>query len=102
MSKLSLSAYENETHVTYNDEESEAGVYTCNRALIRRMDGLVASGQAVFVRQDEVSKTYKVPKKFVKILPTRKSNMTDEQKRIHGDRLRELRKINSTGKCQSE
>lgn len=80
MPKLILTAYESETHISYNDSERGARVYTCNKTLIKRMDKLVAEDNAVLIREDECSKTYSVNKKYVKILPPRKIKMTDEQK----------------------
>ena len=81
MSKC-LTNYERESIVLFNDAEDVATVYTCNKALQRRMARL-----KVKVKQVEGEGiTYEVPKKWVKISPPRK--MSDEQKKASSDRMR--------------
>lgn len=77
---LELSNYERETVITYNDEEKFAVVYTCNRALRRKMDGLAESRPEECKRtaSGAYSATYEVPKKWVKVSPPR--FVSDEQK----------------------
>lgn len=67
-----LSRYERETVVTYNDEEPEATVYTCNQSLIRKLDRFCAKNNDFYcVKRDELSATYKLPRKCVSFrLPT--------------------------------
>jgi hypothetical protein len=73
-----LLPYEKETTITFNNEEKIAYVYTCNDVWVRRLDGYCKEypDQYKLYRQDEYSKTYTVPKKYIKIgkPSTRKGN----------------------------
>lgn len=71
MNRLSL--LERETIINYNLAEKTASVYTCNTALMRKLDGFIASGDHDITLdcQDEASKTYNVPKRWIKIKPPR-------------------------------
>lgn len=88
-----LSALERETIANYNQQETEACVFTYDTVLQRKLDKLCAE------RPDEIkmtvecngSKNYVFPKKWFKITPPRKSNMTDEQKAAGAARLKALR-----------
>lgn len=75
-----LSNYERETVINFNDEEKVAVVYTCNRALRRKMDKLAEErpDECRTVTSFENSATYEVPKKWVKVSPPR--FVSDEQK----------------------
>ena len=61
------------TKITYNDAEKVGIVYTCNTALIRKMDKLISERpkEIILDREDSISKTYIVSKKWIKIIPTR-------------------------------
>lgn len=75
-----MTNYERETIINYNDEEKEATVYTCNKALMARMARLSKKHPDIFklVAQDEYSKTYSFPKKYASIRNPR--IMSEEQK----------------------
>jgi endonuclease YncB( thermonuclease family) len=79
-SRYNLSLYEKETVILYNDEDKIGTIYTCNAALIRKMDKLVLKYPDTFSLkyEDEVSKTYYVPKKLISIKTPR--IYTPEQK----------------------
>ena len=63
-----LTRLERETVVTFNEAEPDAELYTCSQPMIRKMDKLVAEDPRFsVVKQDEVSKTYKSPKKYFKV-----------------------------------
>lgn len=63
-----LSNIEKETIILFNDAEDTASVYTCNNSLKNKLDRFCSESQEFSrVREDEYSKTYKVPKKCVKI-----------------------------------
>ncbi len=76
---------EKETIINFNEAEPEAEVYTHNRALQRKLDKLCRE------RPDEVkisrcsvdsSKTYLVPKVFIKVTSTRKLSRKTEIKAV--------------------
>lgn len=76
-----LSSYEQETTINFNNEEKTAIVYTCNKALIRKLDKLAESNKTVSIeKQDTYSKTYIVPKKAIKISIRVPKVLTDEQR----------------------
>lgn len=64
---MKLSRYEQETIVSYNADEQTATIYTRDKAVMRKLDTLVADFPDTYklVKQDEVSKTYSFPKSFV-------------------------------------
>lgn len=64
---MKLSRYEQETIVSYNAGEQSATIYTRDKAVMRKLDTLVANFPDTYklVKQDEVSKTYSFPKSFV-------------------------------------
>jgi hypothetical protein len=64
-----LTKEETETTIDYNDAEKEAILYTCNKALTRKMDRLMEKYPETYrlIRQDECSKTYIFPKRYVRI-----------------------------------
>ena len=64
---MKLSRYEQETIVNYNAGEQTATVYTMDKAVIRKLDTLVADFPNTYslIGQDEVSKTYSFPKSYV-------------------------------------
>ena len=66
---MNLTRYEQEVVINFNADEDTATVYSANPAWIREMDALVREFPNVFhiKRQTEVSKTYEMPKKYVRI-----------------------------------
>ena len=64
---MKLSRYEQETIVNYNAGEQTATLYTRDRAVMRKLDTLVADFPDIYklTEQDEVSKTYSFPKSYV-------------------------------------
>ena len=64
---MKLSRYEQETVVNYNAGEQTATLYTRDKAVMRRLDKLVANFPDTYklTGQDEVSKTYSFPKSYV-------------------------------------
>ena len=65
--KMKLSRYEQETIVNYNAGEQTATVYTRDKAVMRKLDTLVADFPDIYslTEQDEVSKTYFFPKSYI-------------------------------------
>lgn len=66
---MNLTRYEQEVVINFNADEDTATVYSSNPAWIRKMDALVREFPDVFriKRQTEVSRTYEMPKKYVRI-----------------------------------
>lgn len=63
-----LTKLERETVVVFNEAEPDAELYTCSQPMMRKMDKLVAEDSRFsVVKQDEVSKTYKFPKRYFKV-----------------------------------
>lgn len=75
---MDLSRYERETVVVFNEEEADAELYTCSAPMMRKMDALVETdARFSVISQDEVSKTYKFPKRYFKV---RKPSKKEGQK----------------------
>ncbi len=66
---MKLSRYEQEVVINLNADEDEATVYTANPAWIRKMDKLHKEFPDIIRLKSwmEVSKTYVLPKNFVRI-----------------------------------
>lgn len=79
---MSLSRIEQETIISFNEDEKQASVYTCNPALKRKLTELAESRpeDCKLLREypDEVGVEYQIPKKWVKVIPNR--ILTDEQR----------------------
>lgn len=66
MSKLTK--YEKETIINFNQDEATANIYTCDSAWIRKLDKLAQNDTRITIEsEDENSKTYNIPKKWVKV-----------------------------------
>ena len=64
---MKLSRYEQETVINYNAGEQTATVYTRDKAVMRKLDTLVANFPDTYslIGQDEVSKSYSFPKSYI-------------------------------------
>lgn len=78
---MKLSRYEQETIVSYNADEQTATIYTRDKAVMRKLDTLVADFPDTYklVKQDEVSKTYSFPKSFVSYRKPRAVSMEQRE-----------------------
>jgi hypothetical protein len=84
---MSLSKSETETHISWTLDEKEATLYTNNPVWMRKMDKLCHLRSEITVsRQDEISKTYKFPFKWVKVVPPRV--LSDEKRKELAERAR--------------
>jgi hypothetical protein len=72
-----LTRYERETVVVFNEADPDAELYTCSAPMMRKMDKLVEEDDRFsVVKEDEVSKTYKFPKKYFKVRrPSKKEGL---------------------------
>lgn len=71
---MSLTRYEQETVILFNEEEKMASVYTYSGKLKRRLQALCAdrSGDAKQIEDDgRGGLTFEIPKRWVKVNPTR-------------------------------
>ncbi len=88
---ISLSSYEKETIINFNEEEPTAQVYTFNRSLQNRLRQLAEERPEECYpdpdeqKSDNGAVTYLLPKSWIKINPTR--ILTEEQKEALRDRL---------------
>ena len=64
---MKLSRYERESILNYNAGEQTATLYTRDKAVMRKLDTLVADFPDTYklTEQDEGSKTYSFPKSYV-------------------------------------
>lgn len=76
----SYTMYEQETSITYKREEDTATVYTASPVDIRKLDKLYSqrSNDMKLEASTDLSRTYSIPKKWIKIVPSR--ILTEEQK----------------------
>ena len=88
---MKLSRYEQETIVNYNAGEQTATVYTRDKAVMRKLDTLVADFPDTYslTGQDEVSKTYSFPKSHVTYRKPRAVS-TEQRERAR----KQMKKIN--------
>lgn len=86
-----LTKYEQETIFNYNQADPDCSVFTCDSALIRKLDKLVENGEAITVtRRGEGFAEYSFTKKAVKVRFPRK--LSDEKRKELADRMRAARK----------
>ena len=86
-----LTKYEQETIFNYNQEEKDCTLYTCDPALIRKMDKLIASGEEITVeKRTDSSAEYRFSKKAIKVRFPRK--LSEEKRAELTERMRNIRK----------
>ena len=74
MMEMSLSRYEQETVITFNEAEPSATVYTYNGRLKRKLAAAFHDrpGEIALIHQDMTGAVqYSIPKKWVKVNPSR-------------------------------
>ena len=91
---MPLSIEEQELCINAMRDEDFATVYCSDRTWITKMDKLVEKSPNLFevIAETDYGKTYKFPKRLISIrssIVTRE--MTDEQKQLAADRLRNAR-----------
>ena len=91
---MTLSIEEQEVCINAMRDEDFAIAYCSDRTWITKMDNLVEKSPNLFevIAETEYGKTYKFPKRLISIrssIVTRE--MTDEQKQLAADRLRNAR-----------
>ena len=92
---MNLSRIERETIVTYNQQEEEAGVYTLDPSLIRRLMQLSeerpAECRVERRSHDGRAVDFCVPKSWIRIVPPRRVNLTEEQRQQAVERMAKAR-----------
>ena len=90
-----FSRYEQETIISFNAGEQIATVYTRDKAVKRKLDGLVKAFPAGYklTGQTEYDKTYSMPKSHISYRKPR--NISEEQREQAREKMLE---INSGGK----
>lgn len=81
MSKLSKD--EQETIINFNVAESDAVVFTRDKAVIRKLDSLVNEFPEVYkcIGETDIDKTYSMPKKYVSYRKPRRISEDVKQQR---------------------
>lgn len=97
---MSLSRYEQETIINYNEEEKTAGVYTHNKALLRKLEKL-AQERPEECRMESSSRwgqavDYTIPKSWLRIVPSRILSEAERAQRREAVRKANIAR-NSTG-----
>lgn len=82
---MKLINVERETVILFNEAEPTASVYTCNGRIRRRLEELAEKGvEGInFVRSDDYSVTYTVPKKLIKISAPRQVSKEQHEQLLH-------------------
>lgn len=91
---MKLSRYEQETIVNYNAGEQTAALYTRDKAVMRKLDTLVAGFPGIYklTGQDGISKTYSFPKSYVSYRKPRK--LDREQRELARERMKKINERN--------
>lgn len=85
---MKLSKYEQETIINFNVAESDAVVFTRDKAVMRRLDSLVNEFPEVYkcIGETDIDKTYEMPKSVVTY---RKPRRISDERRIQLHKLME-------------
>ena len=99
---LKLSKLERETTISFNEAESTADVYTCSKAVMKRLAELSLKNSDIYrVREDEYSQTYIIPKKIIKFNIPRE--LSEEERQKCAIRLQQnIEKYNSQKNSEKE
>jgi hypothetical protein len=96
--KYKLTREERETVITFNDDETNAIVYTAQAKHVRKLDKFCRENPELFkcIRHDEYGGAeYIFPQKYIAFRMPRNSTMTEEQRRKVGERLKNSRNEDS-------
>lgn len=90
-----FSRYEQETIISFNAGEQTATVYTRDKAVMRKLDGLVKTFPAVYklTGQTEYDKTYSVPKLYISYRKPR--NISEEQREQARQQMKQINKCSN-------
>ena len=87
--------YEQETIISFNAGEQIATVYTRDKAVMRKLDGLVKTFPAVYklTGQTEHDKTYSMPKSHISYRKPR--NISEEQREQARQQMKQINKCSN-------
>ena len=87
---MKLSKYEQETIINFNVAESDAVVFTRDKAVIRKLDSLVNEFPEVYkcIGETDIDKTYSMPKQYVSYRKPRR--ITDAQREAAKERMKRI------------
>ena len=87
---MKLSRYEQETIINFNAGEAMAKVYTCDPAVIKKLDALVIEFPEVYrcIGYTDIDKTYEMPKSSVSYRKPRK--LSEEQREQARQRMNNI------------
>lgn len=90
---MTLTRVEQEVTINFNAEEDTAIVDTRNPVWIRKMDKLLEENpdEVRLIDENEVGKTYKVPKGAIHISIRKKRVLTEEQRKSLSERMKNIR-----------
>ena len=93
---MKLSKLEQETIITFNEAEDFVEVSTHNGRLKKRLVELAAArtDEVEYRGADHGSASYRVPKKWLKVNPLARRQMSEEERQAVRERLNRGRKIN--------
>ena len=93
-----LTKYEQETVINFNVAESDAVVFTRDKAVMRKLDALVTELPEVYkcIKVTDIDKTYSMPKQYVSYRKPRK--ISEELKK----QRREMMRIMNDGKTDGK
>lgn len=87
---MTLTKYEQETIINYNNEEKTASVYTHDKSLIRKLDKKLGEiPDMKLIRRTEDFAEYSLPKKWIKVAFPRQ--YSDEQRAEMAERMKAAR-----------
>ena len=87
---MKFTRYEQETVINFNAEEPDATVYTRDKAVMKKLDALVAEFPDVFrcIGETDIDKTYEMPKSVVTYRKRRR--LSEEQREAAKKRMNTL------------
>ncbi len=95
---MTLSNEERETIIRFDDSENIASIYTCNPSWKARLDKLMSERDEISLADEDIySRTYILPKKWIKVAAPR--ILTEEERLKLANRARTIFKI---GKINTE
>lgn len=87
---INLSRYEQETIITYNNEEKTANIYTYDKSLIRQINSRLSDFSDIkLIRSGEDWAEYSLPKSYIKVRFPRQ--LSDEQRQAMAKRMKNIR-----------
>lgn len=98
---MSISKYEQETSLWYNNAETEAICYTCNKALLNKLDKYCSKypeefkvKREIIIDGEKVGREYIFNKKYISIRKPSSRIMSEDQKLAASIRLKKNRTKN--------